>query len=102
MSFALGELGLRLEEFYDMPWCEYLIKCYAWERMERERWRHTRLIAYESRIGSHLNPKSLPTNIESYMPLERGKKKNKKSQAVLDGLEQLKKERDEFYRNNRS
>ena len=34
--------------------------------------------------------------------LRGGRKKIKKSQAVLDGLEQLKKERDEFYRNNRS
>lgn len=98
MSFALGELGLRLDEFYDMPWCEYLIKCFAWERMDREKWRHTRLIAYEARIGSHLNPKSLPANIEAYMPL---KSKKRKSKAVIEGLELLKKERDEFYRNNR-
>ena len=62
LSFALGELGLRLEEFYDMPWCEYL-KCFAWARMEKEKWRHTRLIAFESRIGSHLDPKGLPSRL---------------------------------------
>ena len=63
-----------MEDFYNMPWCEYLIKCQAWQRMEKEKWRHTRLIAFESKIGAHLNPKSLPRSIEKYMPLSDKKK----------------------------
>lgn len=53
-----------------MPWCEYLIKCFAWERMEREKWKHTRLISFESLRGSHVNPKGLPRTVERYMPLK--------------------------------
>ena len=37
MAFAVGELGLRLEEFYDMPFCEFRIKAYAYKRMQEER-----------------------------------------------------------------
>lgn len=83
LSFAVGELGLRMEEFYDMPWCEYLIKCLAWQRMEKEKWRHTRLIAFESKIGAHLNPKTLPRSIERYMPL------NEKKSVVSDEIKKL-------------
>lgn len=74
---------MRMEEFYDMPWCEYLIKCQAWQRIEKEKWRHTRLIAFESRIGSHLNPKSLPRTIEKYLPLD-GKRKRKVSNEIRE------------------
>ena len=35
VAFACGELGLR-EEFYEMPWCEFLIKSYAYNRMQEE------------------------------------------------------------------
>jgi hypothetical protein len=66
-----------MDDFYSMPWNEYLIKCFAWARMEREKWKHTRLIAYEAKIGSHLNPKSLPRSIEAYMPLGKDGKKRK-------------------------
>jgi hypothetical protein len=72
-----------MEEFYDMPWCEYLIKCQAWQRIEKEKWRHTRLIAFESKIGSHLNPKSLPRTIENYLPLD-GKRKRKVSNEIRE------------------
>ena len=72
-----------------MPWCEYLIKCFAWSRMEKEKWKHTRLIAYEARIGSHLDPKTLPKTIENYLPLET-RKKNRKFD---DAKEELRKER---------
>lgn len=72
-----------MEEFYDMAWCEYLIKCQAWQRIEKEKWRHTRLIAFESKIGSHLNPKSLPRTIEKYLPLD-GKRKRKVSKEIRE------------------
>ena len=61
VAFAVGELGLRLEEFYNMAWCEFLIKSYAYSRMQEEKLRHTRLIAYSAQIGSHLDPKKVTT-----------------------------------------
>lgn len=73
-----------------MPWCEYLIKCFAWARMEKEKWRHTRLIAFESRIGSHLDPKGLPKSIDAYMPLDVKKKNPIFEQAKAE----LRKERE--------
>lgn len=82
---------LRMEEFYDMPWCEYLIKCYAWKRMEKEKWKHTRLIAFESKIGPHLNPKTLPRSIENYMPLD-----GKKSKVSPEMRELYKKRMEEY------
>jgi len=55
LSFALGELNLRLEDFYNMGWNEYLIKCYAYNRMTTnaalERWQQTRFIAFHSRMA---------------------------------------------------
>lgn len=85
LSFALGELGLRMEEFFDMPWNEYLIKCFAWARIENNSWKKFRLVAWESMIGAHLDPKSLPKTIESFLPLGEPKKyKSKVSQWTID------------------
>jgi len=61
VAFACGELGLRLEEFYEMPWCEFLIKSYAYSRMQEEKLRHTRLIAYSAQIGSQFRPEEATT-----------------------------------------
>ena len=69
VAFACGELGLRLEEFYEMPWCEFLIKSYAYNRMQEEKLRHTRLVAYSAQIGSHLYPKKLPRSIDQFMKI---------------------------------
>ena len=81
MAFAVGELGLRLEEFYDMPFCEFLIKSYAYNRMQKERLRHTRLIAWSAQIGSHLDPKTMPKSIDQFMPIEDERKKKRKSKV---------------------
>lgn len=93
LSFALGELGLRLSEFYDMGWNEYLIKCYAWQRMELSKWQHTRLIAFESKIGSHLNPKTLPKSLNDYIDLgDKVKRRNKVSDEHRAQYEKMMKE----------
>lgn len=60
--------------------------------MEKEKWRRTRLIAFESRIGSHLNPKSLPRSIEGYLPLD----KKRKSRVSPEMKELYKKRRAEY------
>ena len=93
MAFAVGELGLRLEEFYDMPFCEFRIKAHAYKRMQEERMRHTRLIAYYSAIGPHLDPKKLPKSIDSFMQIGDKPKKSK----VSDEMRQLFKQRMDEY-----
>ena len=69
VSFAVGELGLRLQEFYLMPFCEFILKSQAYNRMQEERLRHTRRIAFYSMIGSHLDPKKLPKSEDKFMPI---------------------------------
>lgn len=101
LSFALGELGLRLEEFWLMPWCEYLIKCYAWRRMDTNEWRRARMIAFNARIGSHLDPKRLPKTEHDFLPLDDSMKKTRR--ASPEAMEQLRKERADYelYRANK-
>lgn len=94
MAFAVGELGLRLEEFWDMPFCEFRIKSFAYNRMQEERLRHTRLITYYSAIGSHLDPKKLPKTIDQFMPI--GQKKTKKS-IISDEMRELYRQRMDEY-----
>ena len=99
VAFACGELGLRLEEFYEMPWCEFLIKSYAYNRMQEEKLRHTRLVAYSAQIGSHLDPKKLPRSIDQFMRIgsEKNARKSNKN-ANFDDMKELFKKRMQEYR----
>ena len=99
VAFACGELGLRLEEFYEMPWCEFLIKSYAYNRMQEEKLRHTRLIAYSSQIGSHLDPKKLPRSIDQFMQIgsEKNARKSNKN-VIFDDMKELFKKRMQEYK----
>lgn len=94
MAFAVGELGLRLEEFYDMPFCEFRIKAYAYKRMQEERLRHTRMIAYYSAVGPHLDPKKLPKTIDEFMWI--GDKPKKRSRVSDEMRELYKRRMDEY------
>ena len=94
VAFACGELGLRLEEFYEMPWCEFLIKSYAYNRMQEEKLRHTRLVAYSAQIGSHLDPKKLPRSIDQFMRIGSENNSDKNSDnsnknAIFDDMKEL-------------
>ena len=93
VSFAVGELGLRLHEFYLMPFCEFILKSQAYARMQEEKMRHTRRIAFYAAIGSHLDPKKLPKSEDSFMPI--GEKKRKSQ--VSDEMRELFKQRMEEY-----
>ncbi len=103
VAFACGELGLRLEEFYEMPWCEFLIKSYAYSRMQEEKLRHTRLIAYSAQIGSHLDPKKLPRSIDQFMPIgnEKNARKSNKNDN-FDDMKELFKKRMQEYKSQRT
>lgn len=103
VAFACGELGLRLEEFYEMPWCEFLIKSYAYNRMQEEKLRHTRLVAYSAQIGSHLDPKKLPRSIDQFMKIgnEKEVEKSNKS-AIFDDMKELFKKRMQEYKSQQN
>lgn len=79
VAFAVGEMGLRLHDFYDMPWCEYLIKSRAYERMVKDKWRHTRFIAYHAHIATHIKMKSIPS-MEKFFPIDGERKIAKASE----------------------
>ena len=103
VAFACGELGLRLEEFYEMPWCEFLIKSYAYSRMQEEKLRHTRLIAYSAQIGSHLDPKKLPRTIDQFMPIGSEKSARKSNKNVIsDDMKELFKKRMQEYKSQQT
>ena len=103
VAFACGELGLRLEEFYEMPWCEFLIKSYAYSRMQEEKLRHTRLIAYSAQIGSHLDPKKLPRTIDQFMPIGSEKSARKSNKNVIsDDMKELFKKRMQEYKSQQN
>lgn len=74
---------MRLDDFYDMPYCEFYLKSLAYHRMQKEKMYHTRFIAYHAMIGSHLDPKRIPS-IDKLLPIDGDKKKNKpiSSEAV--------------------
>ena len=67
--------------------------------MEREKWRHTRLIAWEAKTGSHLDPKTLPKTIEQYLPID-GKSKRKRNAQFETAKEEMRRERAELKINN--
>lgn len=97
MSFAVGELGLRLCEFYDMPWCEYLIKSKAYHRMEVDKMRHTRFIAYHAYIAPHIGLKKIPT-IEQFLKIDGLTTIEKASESTR---QQFLEEAAEYYKNKR-
>ena len=104
VAFACGELGLRLEEFYEMPWCEFLIKSYAYNRMQEEKLRHTRLVAYSAQIGSHLDPKKLPRSIDQFMKIGSENNSDKNSdnpdkKPIFDDMKELFRKRMSEYKN---
>ena len=103
-AFACGELGLRLEEFYEMPWCEFLIKSYAYNRIQEEKLRHTRLVAYSAQIGSHLDPKKLPRSIDQFMRIgsennSSNNSDNPDKKLIFDDMKELFRKRMSEYKN---
>lgn len=61
MKFVIGDLGLRLCDFYDMPLNEILISQLAWQSKRDREVLDVQFVAYHAMVGSHLNPKSLPS-----------------------------------------
>lgn len=84
VSFGVGELGLRLSELYEMPFGEYQLKAQAYARMQEEKLRHTRRIAFYAAIGSHLDPKKLPKTEDAFMPIGEKKRKSRVSDEMRE------------------
>jgi len=57
-----------------MTWSEFMIRLHAFKRQERNEWYKIRELAWNSLIGSHVNPKKLPKTKESFMPLNLKRK----------------------------
>lgn len=53
-----------------MSWDEYVLKSFAFNRMQINKWEHTRFIAYKATLAPHLNHKFIPKSIEKFFPLK--------------------------------
>lgn len=58
--------------------------------MQKERMRHSRLVAYSALIGSHYDPKKLPKNEEAFLPIDQ--KRREKNKDIIDLFNRRKKE----------
>lgn len=54
-------MGLRLHEFYDMPFNELLIAILSYEDREEQREYEMKFLAWYAMAGSHMDPKKIPT-----------------------------------------
>ena len=63
--------------------------------METEKWKRARMVAFNARIGSHLDSKSLPKSEEQFLPLE--KRTAKRILGVSDETKDLFKQRMKEY-----
>lgn len=53
-----------------MPYCEFLIKSKAFRRMEIDKWRHTRKIAFHAFWSANVDGKNLPKNENDFINLD--------------------------------
>ena len=62
--------------------------------MQKERLRHTRLIAWSAQIGSHLHQNSVPKSIEQFMPIDE---KSSRRKGISDKMKSLAQKRMDEY-----
>ncbi len=79
-----------------MSWAEFLIRLFAYRRIELKEWEKVRYISYSATKAPHLDPKKLPKTIEKFMPLG-GRREAKKvdetmKQRYLEAYKQYLKE----------
>lgn len=53
-----------------MSFYEFKLKSFAFNRMEKDKWRHTRKIAFWSMWGSNADAKRFPNTENKFMPLD--------------------------------
>jgi hypothetical protein len=62
--------------------------------METEKWRRARMIGFNARIGSHIDPKHLPKSEEQFLPLPSVDRPGR-MKANRDVIKEMKLEREE-------
>ena len=77
------ELGLRLNDFYDMPFAEFIIMSYGFDKKIERETIGIQFIAWHSMIGSHLDPKKIPSFDKFINKKETGKRASEELKAVF-------------------
>jgi hypothetical protein len=54
-------MGIRLHDFYEMPFNEFLIWLNGWENKRQREILDNQYLAYHAMIGPHLDPKKIPS-----------------------------------------
>lgn len=89
LSFAMGELGLRMHEFYDMPFNEYIVKVEAYNRMHGNKQKaellNCQFIAYHAYIAGNIRLEKIPSFSEFI-----GEKRKVRSTMTEEQKERLK------------
>ena len=52
--------------------------------MQKDKWQHTRFIAYRTTIAPYLNPKFIPKTINKFMPLDNEPRESEVSDETKD------------------
>lgn len=79
-----------------MPYCEFIIKSYAFGRMDKDKWRHTRKIAFWSMWSNHADPKRFPKTENEFIKLDENINLNIDDIVSHEILEQFNKELQEY------
>ena len=58
-----------MEYVYDMTWSEFIIRSYAYNRIQKNEWKKIRRIAYTALIAPYQNPKRIPRSEERWMKI---------------------------------
>jgi hypothetical protein len=72
-----------------MTFAEFQIRLFAWTRMQNRDWEKVRILAWYSYVGSHVDPKKLPSSITSFMPIDTDKKQNVISEAHIKRFKEV-------------
>lgn len=91
---SLCELGCpNLDYVYDMPWREYLIRLYAYQRQQKRLDYRQRDIMYQMYVGSWQDPKKKPLSINQYWDIDgvEKKKRDRRMNALAKAREAYRK-----------
>lgn len=82
---------------YEMTWSEFCIRMHGYNQVEETDWYKVREMAYASMIGSHMNPKKIPSK-NRFIPIGK-KAKPKVSKEQIERLAKLQREYKEKVKN---
>ena len=80
ISVCLGELGINSYEYlYTMTMAEFNIRLFSFKRLKRDNEILFREVAWQSLIGSHLDPKKIPKSRQEFWKIGDESKTNQES-----------------------